>query len=56
MLALGTHEPHFKILREDVIVRQANKKNCDICRKPGHTATECRGKYIYETNNFYIHI
>ncbi|CAO3646971.1 unnamed protein product [Cunninghamella echinulata] len=42
MLALGTHEPHFKILREDVIVQQHNKKNCEICRKPGHSAVDCR--------------
>ncbi|KAI8086297.1 XRN 5'-3' exonuclease N-terminus-domain-containing protein [Halteromyces radiatus] len=42
MLALGTHEPHFKVLREDVNVQQSNKKNCEICHKPGHSAVDCR--------------
>ncbi|KAI8331148.1 XRN 5'-3' exonuclease N-terminus-domain-containing protein [Chlamydoabsidia padenii] len=42
MLALGTHEPHFKVLREDVIVQQSHRKNCEICHKPGHSAVDCR--------------
>ncbi|KAL0073172.1 XRN 5'-3' exonuclease N-terminus-domain-containing protein [Phycomyces blakesleeanus] len=41
MLALGTHEPHFKILREDVFVQQGKKMTCFVCKKPGHTAAEC---------------
>ncbi|KAI8367638.1 XRN 5'-3' exonuclease N-terminus-domain-containing protein [Radiomyces spectabilis] len=41
MLALGTHEPHFKILREDVFFNQGSKKNCFVCNKPGHSAAQC---------------
>jgi 5'-3' exoribonuclease 2 len=41
MLALGTHEPHFKILREDVFADQ--KKNaCYTCKQPGHSANNCK--------------
>jgi len=42
LLGLGTHEPHFSILRE--IVTQAGGSNCYICGKPGHVAAECRGE------------
>lgn len=44
MLALATHEPHFKILREDVFAKDASSKNCFICNKPGHRASECRNQ------------
>lgn len=42
MLALGTHEPHFKVLREDVFAD--DKKGCRICGKNGHIAAHCKGK------------
>lgn len=42
MLALGTHEPHFKVLREDVF--GDDKKGCRICSKTGHIAAHCKGK------------
>ncbi|CAO3672096.1 unnamed protein product [Umbelopsis ramanniana] len=44
MLALATHEPHFKILREDVFAKEASSKNCFVCNKPGHRASECRNQ------------
>lgn len=44
MLALATHEPHFKILREDVFAKESSSKNCFICNKPGHRANECRNQ------------
>ena len=44
MLALVTHEPHFKILREDVFAQDGKQQNCYICGQPGHQAAECQGK------------
>ncbi|KAJ3063622.1 5'-3' exoribonuclease 2, partial [Podochytrium sp. JEL0797] len=45
MLALATHEPHFKILREDVFFNQAgNTRGCFICGQTDHQASECTGK------------
>lgn len=44
MLALATHEAHFKILREDVFAKEASSKNCFVCGKPGHRAAECRNQ------------
>ncbi|KAJ1980331.1 5'-3' exoribonuclease 2 [Dimargaris verticillata] len=40
MLALATHEPHFKILREDVTFELRGGK-CLKCHKPGHKAAQC---------------
>ena len=39
MLALATHEPHFKILREDVFWMEG--KGCFICKRSGHQARDC---------------
>ncbi|KAJ3099071.1 5'-3' exoribonuclease 2 [Phlyctochytrium planicorne] len=44
MLALATHEPHFKILREDVFFNQNNGRGCFICGQTDHQASECTGK------------
>ena len=41
MLALATHEPHFSILREQVLTN--NNNNCRTCGQPGHYASECKG-------------
>jgi 5'-3' exoribonuclease 2 len=40
MLALATHEPHFRVLREDVFAQDANK-GCRICGQEGHFAAQC---------------
>ena len=42
MLSLATHEPNFKILREDVFA-QAAKKGCHKCGQPGHHSSKCTG-------------
>ncbi|KAI7907648.1 XRN 5'-3' exonuclease N-terminus-domain-containing protein [Cokeromyces recurvatus] len=41
MLALATHEPHFKILREDVFEDKKTKGNCYKCKQPGHAIQDC---------------
>lgn len=42
MLSLATHEPYFKVLREDVFAD--DKKNaCRICGQEGHYAAQCTG-------------
>lgn len=40
MLALATHEPQFRVLREDVF-SQDNQKGCRICGQEGHFAAQC---------------
>lgn len=44
MLALATHEPHFKILREDVFTSESRRSSCNICGQSGHKAEECLGQ------------
>lgn len=44
MLAIATHEPHFEILREDVLVKEASNKGCFLCGETGHMASDCKGK------------
>jgi 5'-3' exoribonuclease 2 len=42
MLSLATHEPFFKVLREDVFAD--DKKNaCRTCGQEGHYAAQCKG-------------
>lgn len=40
MLALATHEPYFKVLREDVF-SDSNSSGCRKCGKEGHFAAHC---------------
>jgi len=43
MLGIATHEPHFRVLREDVFANDAKPGHCRKCNQPGHRADECRG-------------
>ena len=44
MLALATHEPHFRVLREDVFFQESQGRRCKICGQKGHDAMNCRGQ------------
>lgn len=44
MLALATHEPYFKVLREDVFYQSAKDTGCRICGQQGHYAAQCTGQ------------
>lgn len=44
MLGLATHEPHFRILREDVFANDAKPRTCRRCGQTGHYADQCRGE------------
>jgi 5'-3' exoribonuclease 2 len=43
-LGLATHEPHFRILREDVFFDDKKRKSCNRCGQTGHTTFQCRGE------------
>ncbi|KAL7410956.1 XRN 5'-3' exonuclease N-terminus-domain-containing protein [Mrakia frigida] len=43
MLALATHEPHFKVLREDVFFQPNGGAGCRKCGELGHMAAQCTG-------------
>ncbi|KAJ3829085.1 exoribonuclease 2 [Lentinula raphanica] len=40
MLSLATHEPHFRVLREDVF-GESNSTACRKCGQEGHYAAQC---------------
>ena len=42
MLALATHEPHFRVLREDAFA-QGRSNACRICGEEGHYVAQCPG-------------
>lgn len=42
MLALATHEPYFRVLREDVFA-QDKSTACRLCGEEGHYAAQCPG-------------
>ncbi|KAI9765165.1 MAG: 5'-3' exoribonuclease 2 [Geoglossum simile] len=44
MLGLATHEPYFRVLREDVFFQEAKARTCRICGQKGHKPEECRGE------------
>lgn len=44
MLSLATHEPHFRVLREDVFAQSSKgPPACKNCGKVGHIAANCKG-------------
>ncbi len=43
MLALATHEPNFRVLREDVFANDTKPNACRICGQEGHYAAQCTG-------------
>ncbi|KAL9080402.1 MAG: hypothetical protein Q9159_007610 [Coniocarpon cinnabarinum] len=52
MLGLATHEPHFRVLREDVFFQQSKGRACKICGQEGHRAEECRGEVKKKQGEF----
>lgn len=44
MLGLATHEPHFRVLREDVFFQDSKARLCKLCGQKGHEARNCRGE------------
>ncbi|THH33760.1 hypothetical protein EUX98_g365 [Antrodiella citrinella] len=41
MLSLATHEPHFRVLREDVFFQEGSRTACRMCGQEGHYAAQC---------------
>lgn len=41
MLGLATHEPHFRVLREDVFFDSGKDKTCTRCGRKGHIVPNC---------------
>jgi len=52
MLGLATHEPHFRVLREDVFAQGSKASTCRICGQKGHKAEECRGEAKQKDGDF----
>ncbi|PBP17918.1 5'-_3' exoribonculease Dhp1 [Diplocarpon rosae] len=52
MLGLGTHEPHFRVLREDVFAQDKGPRLCRLCGQAGHDARECSGQAKVKNGEF----
>lgn len=53
MLSLATHEPHFKVLREDVFADQKKGgRGCHTCGQLGHHSSQCTGKPKEKADEF----
>ncbi|KAL0940808.1 GTPase-activator protein for Ras-like GTPase [Colletotrichum truncatum] len=52
MLGLATHEPHFRVLREDVFFQEGKTRMCKICGQKGHEARNCRGEAKEKVGEF----
>ncbi|KAM0797988.1 exoribonuclease 2 [Usnea florida] len=52
MLGIATHEPHFRILREDVFFQESKARTCHICGQKGHIAEACKGEAKQRDGNF----
>jgi 5'-3' exoribonuclease 2 len=46
MLSLATHEPFFRVLREDVFAQGSKgPQPCRNCGEPGHYAANCKSEW-----------
>ena len=52
MLGLATHEPHFRVLREDVFFQESKGRTCRICGQSGHLSDECKGEVKQKDGEF----
>lgn len=52
MLGLATHEPYFRVLREDVFFQESKARTCRLCGQAGHKAEECRGQAKEKNGDF----
>ncbi|KAL8719081.1 MAG: hypothetical protein Q9225_003859 [Loekoesia sp. 1 TL-2023] len=52
MLGLATHEPHFRVLREDVFFQESKARTCRICGQKGHVAEACKGEVKQKDGEF----
>ena len=52
MLGLATHEPHFRVLREDVFFQESKARTCRICGQKGHLADACLGEAKQKDGDF----
>ena len=52
MLGLATHEPHFRVLREDVFFQDSKARTCKLCGQKGHEARNCRGEAKEKDGDF----
>jgi 5'-3' exoribonuclease 2 len=52
MLGLATHEPYFRVLREDVFFQEGKARLCKLCGQKGHEARNCRGEVKEKEGEF----
>lgn len=52
MLSLATHEPHFRVLREDVFFQDSKARMCKLCGQKGHEAAVCKGEAKQKDGEF----
>lgn len=52
MLGLATHEPHFRVLREDVFFQDSKARMCKLCGQKGHDERNCKGEAKEKNGEF----